>query len=348
MRLYCDVLNLEEVTHRLVGWQVSQCEQREGMLVRGVTRKCVSYSWSFSGTTSKMAECSGSTWQLRTPSCMAETVERSWRLGQWRDPEIPPSDQKARYWTGVSCLEAGGGAGWTPAKSPLHMEVAVYSVPAHEREEGRTVVQESRESASPVTSTCSSCHPNLGWPQTGCPAHGLRIVMFGKQDDKTTLGNFIVGRKVFSAPIFTSQKHCVSVKGEWRGKPVTVVKTPDMFYMFVEAVREEMKNCVTLCSPGPNVLLLLVKPSDFTEENRKSLKFILSLFGQDALKYSMVVITHNRKENESVKKLIKDCEQRQHRINLNKMFFFKNNEELMQKIEKIVTENNGGFLMINE
>uniref|UniRef100_A0A7N6AZ35 AIG1-type G domain-containing protein n=2 Tax=Anabas testudineus TaxID=64144 RepID=A0A7N6AZ35_ANATE len=172
--------------------------------------------------------------------------------------------------------------------------------------------------------------------------------MFGKQDDKTTLGNFIVGRKVFSAPIFTSQKHCVSVKGEWRGKPVTVVKTPDMFYMFVEAVREEMKNCVTLCSPGPNVLLLLVKPSDFTEENRKSLKFILSLFGQDALKYSMVVITHNRKENESVKKLIKDCEQRQHRINLNKMFFFKNNEELMQKIEKIVTENNGGFLMINE
>uniref|UniRef100_A0A3Q1I6S0 AIG1-type G domain-containing protein n=1 Tax=Anabas testudineus TaxID=64144 RepID=A0A3Q1I6S0_ANATE len=62
----------------------------------------------------------------------------------------------------------------------------------------------------------------------------------------------------------------------------------------------------------------------------------------------MVVITHEKRENESVKKLIKDCEQRQHRINLNKKDFFKNDEDLMQKIENIVTENRGGFLMINE
>ncbi|XP_026198284.1 GTPase IMAP family member 8-like [Anabas testudineus] len=179
-------------------------------------------------------------------------------------------------------------------------------------------------------------------------AHGLRIVMFGKQDDnKTTLGNFITGTKEFSTPNFPSREHCVSASGECRGKPVTVVKTPDMFSLSVEAVREEMKNCVTLCSPGPNVLLLLVKPSEFTEKNRRRLKFILSLFDQDAFKYSMVVITHKGKENESVKKLIKDCEQRQHRINLNKRIFLKN-EDLMQKIENIVTENNGGFLQINE
>ncbi|XP_033182063.1 LOW QUALITY PROTEIN: GTPase IMAP family member 8-like [Anabas testudineus] len=175
-------------------------------------------------------------------------------------------------------------------------------------------------------------------------AHGLRILMFGKQDDKKiTLGNFITGTKEFSTQIFTSHKHCVSVSGEWRGKPVTVVKTPDMFSLSVEAVREEMKNCVTLCSPGPNVLLLLVKPSDFTEENRKTLKFILSLFDQDAFKYSMVVITHKEKETSfSVKWLIGECEGRNYNM------FENDHNKLMRKIENIVHENKETFLKLTE
>uniref|UniRef100_A0AAQ6IDY9 AIG1-type G domain-containing protein n=3 Tax=Anabas testudineus TaxID=64144 RepID=A0AAQ6IDY9_ANATE len=122
----------------------------------------------------------------------------------------------------------------------------------------------------------------------------FRIVLLGKSEDtKKRIGKFIIQDRGFHKPWpFSSIKHCVATCGEWEGKPVTVVKTPNMFSLSVEAVREEMKNCVTLCSPGPNVLLLLVKPSDFTEENRKTLKFILSLFDQDAFKYSMVVITH--------------------------------------------------------
>ncbi|XP_033182039.1 uncharacterized protein LOC113150522 [Anabas testudineus] len=175
-------------------------------------------------------------------------------------------------------------------------------------------------------------------------SHVLKIVMFGKQKTKkTTLGNFISGRKEFSTPILTSHKHCVTASGEWRGKPVTVVKTPDMFSLSVEAVREEMKNCVTLCSPGPNVLLLLVKPSDFTEENRKTLKFILSLFDQDAFKYSMVVITHEEKETScSVKWLIGECEGRNYNM------FENDHNKLMRKIENIVHENKGTFLKVTE
>ncbi|XP_026198862.1 GTPase IMAP family member 8-like [Anabas testudineus] len=177
-------------------------------------------------------------------------------------------------------------------------------------------------------------------------AHGLRIVMFGKQKTKTqkqTLGNFITGRKEFFTPKFTSNKHCVSVSGEWRGKPVTVVKTPNMFSLSVEAVREEMKNCVTLCSPGPNVLLLLVKPSDFTEENRKTLKFILSLFDQDAFKYSMVVITHEEDETScSVKWLIGECGERNYNM------FENDHNQLMRKIENIVHENRETFLKLTE
>uniref|UniRef100_A0A4W6G4L6 AIG1-type G domain-containing protein n=1 Tax=Lates calcarifer TaxID=8187 RepID=A0A4W6G4L6_LATCA len=104
-----------------------------------------------------------------------------------------------------------------------------------------------------------------------------------------------------------------------------------------------MKSCVSLCRPGPNVLLLLVKPSDFTEENRKTLKFILSLFGQDAFRYSMVVITDKKSGTHStVNQLIRDCGGRYYNM------FESDHRVLMQKIENIVHENKGTFLTFTE
>ncbi|XP_051279304.1 GTPase IMAP family member 8-like isoform X1 [Dicentrarchus labrax] len=104
-----------------------------------------------------------------------------------------------------------------------------------------------------------------------------------------------------------------------------------------------MKNCVTLCSPGPNVLLLLVKPSDFTEENRQTLKFILSLFGQDALKYSMVIMTHKwNKTSDSLNQLLKECGGRHYNM------VEDNHTLLMEKIENTVHENKGTFLTFTE
>ncbi|XP_022624934.1 GTPase IMAP family member 5-like [Seriola dumerili] len=83
----------------------------------------------------------------------------------------------------------------------------------------------------------------------------LRIVLLGKSDDKKTkLGNLIIGNQVFHSQ--KQIRQCVASCGEWRGKPLTVVKAPDMFSLSVETLIEEVKKCETLCSPGPNVLLL--------------------------------------------------------------------------------------------
>ncbi|XP_028435065.1 LOW QUALITY PROTEIN: uncharacterized protein LOC114556355 [Perca flavescens] len=161
----------------------------------------------------------------------------------------------------------------------------------------------------------------------------LRIVMFGSEDKKKTLCKLITERD--------KKKQGEVTSGQWRGNPLTIVKTPNIFSLTVEAVREAMMRCVTLCPPGPNVLLLLVKPSEFTEENRQTLKFILSLFGQDAFQHSMVIMTHEGNV-ESVNKLIKDCGGRKYNMDEN------NCTMLMEKIEKIVHENKGTFLTFTE
>ncbi|CAK6981396.1 uncharacterized protein LOC122966675 [Scomber scombrus] len=178
-------------------------------------------------------------------------------------------------------------------------------------------------------------------------ASELRIVMFGKnENEKTTISNFITGKIDFNLTI--SKKRVAH--GEWRKMPVTVVKTADVFSLSVDKVTHEMKKCVVRCLPGPNVLLLLVRPSDFTEEDRKRLKSILSVFGPDAFEYSMVITTQNNKNfNSSVNQLIQDCSQRQHSINLDKRDFPDGDPQvLMDKMEKIVSDNRGRHLNFNE
>ncbi|XP_044052079.1 LOW QUALITY PROTEIN: GTPase IMAP family member 8-like [Siniperca chuatsi] len=170
-------------------------------------------------------------------------------------------------------------------------------------------------------------------------ASGFRIVLLGRSEDKRTkLGNLIIRDQGFH---YQKNRQCVATCGEWRGEPLTVVKTPDMFSLSEEMLRRKVKSCVTLCRPGPNVLLLLVRPSKFTEKNRQTLKFILSLFGQDAFKHSVVISTHDG-TSVSVNQLLKDCGGRHYRM-------LKDDRRLlMQTIKNIVHENKGTFLTFTE
>uniref|UniRef100_A0A8C9X6T0 AIG1-type G domain-containing protein n=1 Tax=Sander lucioperca TaxID=283035 RepID=A0A8C9X6T0_SANLU len=175
-------------------------------------------------------------------------------------------------------------------------------------------------------------------------ASGLRIVMLGNSEDsKTTLGNFILGSQDFDFQKHTPLKHGVAISGDWNGHLLTVVKTPDIFSLHAEAVREEMKRTISLCLPGPNVLLLLVNPSEFTEENRQTLEFILSMFSQDAFQHSVVVTTHEGNETSfTVNQLLKGCDDRHcSMLTIDRTL-------LMEKIESIVHENKGTFLTFTE
>ncbi|KAL7392644.1 hypothetical protein ABVT39_027678 [Epinephelus coioides] len=177
----------------------------------------------------------------------------------------------------------------------------------------------------------------------GAAADGLRVVLFGQSDDKTALSDFIMKKSAFTSQRDSKSKRCEVDHGEWRNKPLTLVKTPDIFSLSEEKVKRFMKECVSQCPPGPNVILLLVKPSTFTEVNRQTLKFILSLFDQDAFKHSMVIMTHEEsKASLPLSQLLKDCGGRYYSM------LEDNHRLLMKKIENIVSENKGTFLTFTE
>lgn len=171
----------------------------------------------------------------------------------------------------------------------------------------------------------------------------LRIVLLGKSEDKKTkLGNFIFGADCFQSQKNISVKQCVVIDGEWRGKSLTVVKTPDIFSLLEKTVRMEVKRFTDFCSPGPNVLLLLVKPSEFNAKNKERLKFILNLFGQDGFKYSIVIMTHDEKVTGLSAQLLRECGGRYYNM------FERDHERLMKMIENIVHENAETFLTMTE
>ncbi|XP_061586319.1 GTPase IMAP family member 8-like [Cololabis saira] len=172
---------------------------------------------------------------------------------------------------------------------------------------------------------------SLLWENSPSEPSELRIVLLGTSEvKKKKLVDFIVQSQDFQSKqvidVWTQKSSSCVASGEWRGKPVTVVNTPGMFILSEDKIRREVDCCMELCSPGPNVLLLFVNTSNFSEENRQKLKFIMNLFGQDSLQHSMVIMTH--RNDMSVSELLEDCEGRHHYL------FADNKESLMEKIEK--------------
>ncbi|XP_067376784.1 GTPase IMAP family member 8-like [Channa argus] len=172
-------------------------------------------------------------------------------------------------------------------------------------------------------------------------ASELRIVVVGKsQVEKTKLNDLIAKTKDGSHP--------KTIQGRWRQNSFTLVRTGNIFSLPVEKLRHEIKMCMLQCLPGPNVLLLLVKPSDFSEQDKEKLKSIMSFFGQDAFKYSMIITTQNYTGgNSSVDRLLTDCKE-QYRMNFENQWPDYALQELIKKIEIIVNGNRGQYLTFTQ
>lgn len=164
-------------------------------------------------------------------------------------------------------------------------------------------------------------------------APGIRAIIFGKSPtEMMKLSHFITGEHNQRKPMKFRQR--------------LTVQTLEIFSCPGNKLKHAMRVCIAQCHPGPNVVLLLVKPSDFTEENRQKLNLVLSFFGHDALKHMMIILTQSYGgHNSSLNQLIQDCTYSTHTIDLDETDLQdKDPRELIEKMETIIYGNKGRHL----
>ena len=112
--------------------------------------------------------------------------------------------------------------------------------------------------------------------------------MLGKNElDNVQMGNLILGRHAFQTEALEVCEEYVSetVRGQVEGRPITIINTPDLFHP--QRTQHELlvavKECVYLSAPGPHVILLVLQPDNFSEEDRDKVNTFCEAWSEDHL-----------------------------------------------------------------
>ncbi|XP_061635638.1 GTPase IMAP family member 8-like [Phyllopteryx taeniolatus] len=190
------------------------------------------------------------------------------------------------------------------------------------------------------------------------------VLIGGRRDGKSSSANTILGEERFeSGRTRTAQSEVRH--GIVGGRNLVVVDTPGWksspsLSEIPERDKQQFKLYASKCPPGPHAFVLVI-PTDsrFSFKQKKTLQEHMTLLGEQAWRYSMVLFTfgdyldnntieqHIEREGEALTWLIEKCQNRYHVLNNED----KNNSsqvtQLMEKIDEMVDDNDNRFYVLD-
>ncbi|RXM91077.1 GTPase IMAP family member 4 [Acipenser ruthenus] len=196
-------------------------------------------------------------------------------------------------------------------------------------------------------------------------ASELGIVLLGKAEaGKSSAGNTILDREEFRSGFISKRMmQCEKRTGEVSGRRVTVVDTPDL----LNTARVEIERCVSLSAPGPHAFLLvipvypkeMIDRESLVEEYCKSFDKVQELFGERAVRNTMILFTHGHylrgrtieqhieEAGEELQQRVEKCGNRYHVLNNKNRSDRTQITQLLDKIDNMVKGSGGCYLPIS-